>query len=309
MSALRYAIIGTGAVGGYYGGRMAHAGLDVHFLLRSDCAHVRAHGLRVESKFGDFSLPTVQAYGDASDMPRCDVAVVCLKTTQNAALPDILPRVLHEQGQVLLIQNGLNIERPVAAVVGERRVLAGLAFLCSNKVGPGHIRHLDYGAIRLGRYRADGEPAGIDATMRAIADDLTAAGLEISLVDDLQLARWQKLVWNIPYNGLSVVLDAMTDALMADPHSRALVEALMGEVVAGAAACGKTIEPAFVEKMLRDTEQMKPYRTSMKVDHDEGRPMEVEAIFGEALRSARAAGEAVPRIEMLYQQLKFLDGR
>jgi len=191
--------------------------------------------------------------------------------------------------------------------VGEDRVYGGLAFLCSNKVGPGHIKHLDYGRIMLGRWTADGQPAGTDRTMQRIKADFDRAGVPFDLADDLLLARWKKLVWNIPYNGLSVVLDATTDELMADPASRQLVEALMWEVVAGAAAFGRTIEPSFVQKMLDDTERMTPYRTSMKIDADEKRPMEVEAMFGNPVRAAAERGVELPRIETLYRQLAFID--
>lgn len=119
----------------------------------------------------------------------------------------------------------------------------------------------------------------------------------------------QKLVWNIPYNGLSVVLDASTDELMANEDTRALVEQLMGEVIAGAAACSRHIPDSFIAKMLDHTANMQPYCTSMKIDYDQCRPLEVEAIFGNPLRIAQAAGVDLPRIATLYQQLKFLDAK
>ena len=311
MAGRRYAILGTGALGGYYGARLHHAGCDVHFLLRSDYEHVLEQGLTVESAEGDFSIPAdaIHAYGRAADMPRCHTVCICLKATQNDALADLLPHVLADDGVVLLIQNGLGLEADVAALTGDRPVYGALAFLCSNKVGPGHIRHLDYGSIKLGRFTPDGSPAGVDATMRQIRDDFVSAGVPLTCCDDLLLARWQKLVWNIPYNGLSVVLDATTDALMADPACRRLIEQLMGEVADGAEAFGRTIEPAFIRQMLDDTARMTPYRTSMKIDDDEGRPMEVEAMFGNPVRAAADRGVPLRRIEMLYQQLRFLDAR
>ena len=138
-----YAIIGTGALGGFYGARLHRAGAEVHFLLHSDHDHVRRHGLKVQSKNGDFHLPQVNAHGRAEDMPRCDVVLVALKTTHNHLLPGILPHVVKDDGVVLVIQNGLGMEHDVARIVGPARVMGGLSFLCSNKVGPGHIRHLD----------------------------------------------------------------------------------------------------------------------------------------------------------------------
>jgi 2-dehydropantoate 2-reductase len=123
----------------------------------------------------------------------------------------------------------------------------------------------------------------------------------------MHLARWKKLVWNIPYNGLSVILDAMTDQLMKNPFSRHLVWEIMGEVVAGAASCGHPIGQTFVQEMLDYTDSMVSYRTSMKIDFDEKRPMEVEAIFGNPVRAINNAHGSAPRMEMLYQELKYLD--
>ena len=304
-----YAIIGTGALGGFYGARLHRAGMDVHFLLHSDHEHVRRQGLRIESKDGDFVLPNVNAHGRAEDIPKCDVVLVALKTTQNHLLPTLIPSALKDDGVVLIIQNGLGMEHAVAQRVGPARVMGGLSFLCSNKVGPGHIRHLDYGAVAFAEYSPEEKPRGISDRMRAIGGDFERAGIEVELIEDLILARWKKLVWNIPYSGLSVVLNAMTDELMRNPATRELVVNLMREVVAGAAAVGRVIPDRFIEKMLGDTDKMPPYRTSMKIDFENRRPMEVEAIFGNPVRAAKAAGTELPRIEMLYQQLKFLDAR
>jgi 2-dehydropantoate 2-reductase len=305
----RYAILGTGALGGFYGARLCRAGCDVHFLVHSDFEHVRQHGLVVDSKDGDFVLPRVQAYRDVRDMPVCDVAAVALKATHNHLLPSLLPPVLAEGGVVLLMQNGLGGEAEAARAAPGHAVLAALCFLCSNKVGPGHICHSDYGAVRFAQYSADGAAAGISESMRAMAQDFAAAGIEVDLLDDLLLARWQKLVWNVPMSGLSVVLDTNTGALMTDSHTRALAEDIMREVMAGARSCGRHIDDGFAQKMLDMTLAMKPYRASMKVDFDAHRAMEVEAIYGNPLRAAQQAGARMPLVETLYRQLKFLDAR
>ncbi|HEY9608575.1 putative 2-dehydropantoate 2-reductase [Allocoleopsis sp.] len=307
IKARRYAILGTGALGGYYGACLQRVGLEVHFLLHRDYQHVREQGLVIQSADGDFTLPYVNAYDDAAKMPACDVVIVALKTTQNHLLCDMLLPVVKDNGVVLVLQNGLGIEQEVAAIVGSKRVMGGLCFLCSNKVGPGHIHHLDYKQITLGEYLPDYQPGGLTERMRQIADDFERAGIPITLAEDLLLARWQKLVWNIPYNGLSVVLDATTNELMADQYTRSLVEQLMEEVVAGAAATARKISDRFIQTMLDYTEKMTPYRTSMKIDYDERRPLEVEAIVGNPLRVATAVGTNLPLISMLYRQLKFLN--
>ncbi|HXI82715.1 MAG TPA: putative 2-dehydropantoate 2-reductase [Verrucomicrobiae bacterium] len=300
-----YAIIGTGALGGFYGARLQRAGCDLHFLLHSDYEHVRQHGLICESPDGDFTLPKVNAYADVRDMPKCDVVCVCLKTTQNHLLPRLLSPIVKDDSVVLVMQNGLGMEAQVAEIVGAQHVVGGLCFLCSNKVGPGHIRHLGYTLVALGEFAT----RGMSERLRAIADDFRRANVETELAGDLDVARWQKLVWNIPYNGLSVILNATTSELMSQPQSRQLVEAIMREVVADARACGVVVTDEIIGKMLSNTEKMAPYRASMKIDYDDRRPLEIEAIFGNPLRAVQQAGAASPLLEQLYNQLKFLDSR
>ncbi|MBE9114925.1 putative 2-dehydropantoate 2-reductase [Lusitaniella coriacea LEGE 07157] len=302
-----YGIIGTGAIGGYYGACLQQAGFPVHFLLRSDYEWVKAKGLRIESVNGDFTLPRVNAYNDPAQMPACDVVLVALKTTQNQTLPQILPSLVGEGSTVVLLQNGLGIEEEVAKIPSVGRVLGGLCFICSNKIGAGHIRHLDYGQVTLGEYAQNNEPCGITMVMQEIEQDFKRAGIETQLSEDLHLSRWQKLVWNISYNGLSVVLDATTEEIMANENSRVLVRQLMEEVAIGAKTRDRAITPDFIEKMLDYTTKMKPYKTSMKLDYDSHRPLEIEAIFGNPLKIAQAANTDLPRIRMLYQQLQFLE--
>ncbi|MEH1811789.1 MAG: putative 2-dehydropantoate 2-reductase [Nostoc sp.] len=309
MSDRTYAILGTGALGGFYGARLQKAGLDVHFLLKSDYEQVKKYGLVVESKDGDFTLPEVHAYNDVEKMPQCDVVVVAMKTTQNHLLPKMLPPVVKDNGVVLVLQNGLGVEEEVAEIVGNVTVIGGLCFLCSNKVGPGHIHHLDYGQINFSEYTPNYQPSGITERMQQIADDFENAGISIELAEDLLLARWKKLVWNIPYNGLSVILNARTDELMAYEYTSKLVEQLMYEVAAGAKSYGRIISDRFIQTMLDYTVKMTPYRPSMKIDYDEHRPLEIEAIFGNPLRKAQAVGVNLAQISCLYHQLKFLDAR
>ena len=303
----RYAILGAGAVGAFYGARLQHAGLTVHFLAHHDYDHLSQQGLKVDSPQGNFVLPHLQVYRDVHHMPRCEVVIVSLKTTQNHLLTQFLPVVLQEDGVVFILQNGLGIEEEVANIVGAHRVMGGLCFLCSHKVGPGHVCHLDYGSIMVGEYHSDYEPVGISKRMQQIADDFNQAGISIQLVEDLLLARWKKLVWNIPFNGLSVVLRAKTDAIMTHPESRQLVEQLMWEVVKGAKSSQRIIPESFVEKMLRDTANMVSYKTSMMLDYEAKKRLEVESIFGNPLRFAKRAGTELLHVAMLYRQLKFLD--
>ena len=309
MNKRTYAILGTGALGGFYGAKLQKSGLEVHYLLKSDYQQVSENGLIIESKDGDFTLSQVNAYSHVDKMPQCDVVIISLKTTQNQLLPDLLPPIVKDDGVVLVLQNGLGIEADVAEIVNNVSIIGGLCFLCSNKVAPGHIHHLDYGQITLGAYASNYQATGITKKMREVGTDFENAGISIELLEDLLLGRWKKLVWNIPYNGLSVILNATTNELMTDLYTRTLVECLMNEVSLGAKSTGRLIPASFIKTMLDYTVKMKPYRTSMKIDCDEKRPLEVEAIFGNPLRTAAENDVSLPLIRCLYQQLKFLDIR
>jgi 2-dehydropantoate 2-reductase len=303
----RYAVIGTGAVGSFYGARLAAAGHEVHFLARSDADALRTGGLRVESVDGDIVLPEVSVATDPADLPPVDVVLVAVKTTANGALGELLGPLDASGRIVVAMQNGLGVDDQAAAAAPASTVLGGLCFVCATRERPGFVRHLDFGAVSLGERTADGAAAGITPAVEAVGADLAGAGIEIRRRPDLVAARWQKLMWNMPYNGLSVVLDAGTDQLQADPSSRALVTRLMREVEAASVAIGHPTGDGFVDQMLEYTDRMTPYAPSMKLDHEAGRPMELAAIYDEPLRVAAAAGAPMRELTALADLLHFLD--
>ena len=304
---LTFAVLGVGAVGGLYGGLLAKAGYDVHFLARSDFDHLQSQGLQVDTPLGDFHLRP-QVYRDVQEMPQVDCVIVSWKTTANRNLGPLLAHFAPSKPIVLVLQNGLKIEQAAADVVGEASVLGGCCFLCSNKVGPGHIKHLDYGRIAIGAFDRSKE-GQITEAMQVVGAALSDARIDIQLAPSLAEIRWKKLAWNIPFNGLSVALSADTSAIMNDPAAGQLAEELMIEVAASAQACGVTVGRDHIDKMLNDTRKMVPYASSMLLDFQAGRPMEIEAIFGNPIRAAKASGYTPARIEMLYRLLCFLDSR
>lgn len=299
-----FAVLGSGALGGLYGAMLARAGHEVHFLLRSDYEHVRDNGWIIESHYGDFDLPRVHAHEVTDTMPACDVTVVSLKTTQNHLLGEMLAKPTSGGGLVLVLQNGLGNEADAANVVGSDRVLGGCCFLCSNKVGPGHVRHVDYGRIAFGEFDSRHSESGRAERLERL---LTNAGIDAVLEPDLHLTRWRKLMWNIPFNGLSVVLNASTKELVDDPCSLELVESIVVEVHRAAASCGANIPVDVIQRTINVTKSMVPYDSSMRIDYLNRAPMEVESILGNPIRAAKQNGAEMPKVEMLYQQLKFID--
>ncbi len=301
-----YAVIGTGAIGGYYGALLQRSGKEVHFLLHSDYDHVRKHGLTVLSPKGDFTLPEVRAYQDPCLLPRCDVAIVALKATANPILPNILPHVVNENGIVLLLQNGLGQEEPITAIAGVKTVISGLCFICSTKTTPGTICHQDYGSVILCQYAGEHQAGGITPAMIRIAKDLALAGVSVDMNPDLIEARWRKLVWNIPFSGLTTLFQVDTARIVNSPSLRGLATDVMHEVLDGAAALDRHIPESFIDTMMTTTRKMRPYFPSMKLDLDAGRVMELDAMFRKPIEVAFRKGKKLIRVEMLYEELNFL---
>lgn len=298
---MKYAIIGTGAVGGYYGGRLAHAGNEVHFLLHSDYDYVHEHGLQVDSCDGSFHLDAPNIYPTTADMPKVDVVIVALKTTRNHMLKELLPPLLHPETLVLLIQNGIGPEPILQQQFPNLYLAAGLAFICSAKTEPGRVNHQCYGSINIGNYSCKNQQI-----VDRLIQDFTEAGIKAASIEYHE-ARWKKAVWNMPFNGMTVVMNAQTNQLLANPATMQLIRRQMMEVIGAAQALGvKGLDESFADRMIEMTLSMTPYSPSMKLDYDFHRPMEIDYLYSNAIAEAHRAGYAMPCLEMLEAQLRFL---
>lgn len=293
------AVVGSGAIGLYYGGRLAAAGEDVRFLLRSDFDVVSKKGLKVQSVDGDFDVPTPRIYQDVSEIGPVDLVIVAWKATANHQLAKVLPPLLHAQTQVLTLQNGLGNCELLAEIVGPERVLGGLCFVCINRLSPGVICHSAGGRITVGEWRPHGTERHLELERR-----FKAAGIHGVAVDDLEKSQWEKLVWNIPFNGLSVAEGGVTtDILLATIESENEVRALMVEVVAAARGLGFDLSDDLIRFNIERTRPMGPYRTSSMIDFIEGRDVEVNPIWEEPLRRAETAGVPMPHTAALLARI------
>lgn len=294
------AVVGAGAIGLYYGGRLAAAGEDVRFLARSDYETLLKDGLKVESVHGDFEVPAVRAYRTPEEIGPVDLVIVAWKATSNHLLEKVLPPLLHGQTQVLTLQNGLGNCECIEKIVGPERVLGGLCFVCINRIAPGRVLHSAAGKVALGEWRP-----GVPGRAAEIARRFKAAGVPAVAVDNLVQAQWDKLVWNIPFNGLSVAEGGVTtDVLLASPETEREVRALMAEVIAAGRALGLTLSDELIDFHVERTRPMGPYRTSSMIDLVEGREIEVGPIWQEPLRQGQAAGVAMPHTAELLRRIR-----
>jgi 2-dehydropantoate 2-reductase len=320
---MKIAVVGCGALGSYYGAKLCHAGQDVHFLLRSDFDAVCRNGVTVRGVNEDFNVRPKCAR-TPEEIAQSDLVVIGLKTTANDQFPKLLPALVGKTTAVLTLQNGLGNEEQLARLFPSEQILGGLCFVCLNRLEPGVIHHMDYGMIRLGEFQRPPQPR-----THEIAALFQTAGVKCNIAEDLALAHWEKLVWNVPFNGLGVASAAgfdsfrasgsgfqipnplepclTTDKLLADARWEKLVRELMLEIIAAAGALGFAVPAALAEKQIERTRTMGAYKPSTLVDFECGRPLELESLFLEPLRQAQREGVAIPRMETLCRVLQALE--
>jgi len=318
---VKIAVVGCGAVGSFYGAKLARAREDVHFLLRSDYDAVHRKGVQIRSPQGDFRV-----------QPKCarlpeeigvsDVVLIALKTTANDQFSRLLPPLIGSSTVLLTLQNGLGNEEQLAAVGPIDRIMGGLCFVCLNRIEPGVIHHLDHGQIILGEFQRWPEPRTHD-----VASRFRNAGVPCGVTDNLQRTHWEKLVWNIPFNGLGVAsaagLEAVQDGTLADDSQfkpclstdkllqheawTTLVRELMKEIIGAARALSLDLENELADKQIERTRTMGAYKASTLIDFERGQPLELHSLFVEPLRQGRAAGCDMPRLAALCRVLEQLD--
>jgi 2-dehydropantoate 2-reductase len=315
---MKIAVVGCGALGSYYGARLCRAGHEVHFLLRSDYDAVRQGGVTVRSAGGDIHVRPICAR-DPREIGPAELVLIGLKTTANFALPRLLPPLAGPETAVLTLQNGLSNEAAIAALVGAEKTLGGLCFVCLNRVGPGEILHVAHGTIVMGEYGRPSQPR-----TRLIAGTIAASGVPCKITEDLAAAHWEKLVWNIPFNGLGVAgaagLEAVergqidpgqmlgpcltTDLLLDKARWEKLVRELMMETIHAAQALGLAVPDSAADRQIDRTRDMGAYKASTLIDFELGRELELESLFLEPMRQARQAGVDCPRLAALCNVLK-----
>jgi 2-dehydropantoate 2-reductase len=319
---MKIAVVGCGAVGSYYGGKLAHSGEDVHFLLRSDYETVRRKGVHIRSPQGNFHV-----------QPRCAVSpeqigiselvLIALKTTANDQFHKLLPPLVGSNTAVLTLQNGLGNEEQLAQFFPEEQIMGGLCFVCLNRLEPGLIHHIEHGLVVLGEFQRFPEPRTHD-----IASMFRQAGIPCKVTDKLEQAHWEKLAWNIPFNGLGVASAAgyealhnpagkvsitgpclTTDRLLTDLKWEQVIRELMSEIISAAKALGFHLPDDLLHKQIERTRTMGAYKASTLIDFERGQPLELESLFLRPLQQAQRAGVSTPRLERLCKILRDLDAK
>ena len=302
---MHFAIIGAGAVGGYYGALLARSGQQVSFVARG--AHleaIRARGLRIESgAVGDF-VATVRAESDPARIGHADVVVIAVKTYDNdTALPLALP-MTGPTTTVLTIQNGVDSAEDVARVVGEARTIAGATYIATAIEAPGVIRQTgSHRRVVFGE--VFGATAEVSPRVHAIAGAMKAADIHAEAMADARVPIWEKFVYLAPFAAFTGAARLPIGPIWGDVAGRSAFLQAVGEVAAVARASGVGIRDDILSYIESYVDRIPPAtRSSLLIDLSQGRRIEVESLAGSVVRRGRAVGVATPMMEALYAALK-----
>jgi len=291
-------LFGPGAVGAFYGSVLAKSGCEVSVVARSGASDIQTNGITINShSLGEWTFRPHQVFATVPSMSTVDVIILSAKAIRNYS-EDLRPAV-HSQTRILILQNGIDVEAPYQLAYPNNVIGSGLAFVCANRQSVTHVNHIDYGRIVVGRY-----DQGDDPVLLNVVDRFNHYGVPAKYSSTSRLDRWRKMVWNVGFNPISAIVRSTTDVVLAIPELEAVCRAAMAEVMAIAAADGYPLSIDTVERNISDTRLMTPYKTSMLLDVEAGRPIERGAILANAIRLADRMGVPVPTMKTLNALLK-----
>lgn len=294
-------IVGAGAIGSFYGAILKRAGCSVSTVLRSEYEAVKANGISISSPLGDLSYRPDQVYrdGDRPDSPP-DYLLLCVKVLPGVDRAALVRPWMGPETRLVLIENGLDIERELADAFPDNPIISCLAFIAASRTGPGKVEHKAYGRLAMGRF-----PEGVDDDTRTLADLFISGGINIDLTEQVVGERWRKCVWNTPFNPLSVLANGADTLTMLDTEGgEELVREMMKETIATAAADGHPLEDKLIEQNISGTRKMPAYKNSMALDYLNDRPIELDAVLGNVVAIARRHGVPVPHLNTVLTTLR-----
>lgn len=298
---MKVAVIGAGAVGTFYGAKLQNSGLEVEYYSKT-LAKFSGKQVKIHSIWGDFQVK-VQAFSQTTNMSFADLLIISTKVNNVKEdfknILELIQPILKRESILLFLQNGINMEETIAKKI-KNPVLGGLAFTCINRISPNVIHHLDYGLVKIGSLKKANKREAIQ-----VVELFQKAGIEVQLTNDLRRSRFEKLLWNVPFNSLSVIGNTDTKTLIQNPNMKQLAYNLMNEVKLIANYEGKKITSKMIRDMIQRTERMQPYKTSMLLDFEAKRKMEVDAILGQLVKMSKTYKLHTPHLNIVYSVLDF----
>lgn len=298
----RILVIGAGGVGIYFSGRLAQAGAEVSVVARGDYEVASHTGYDIHSVAGDFHFMPAAVLKRAADYEgEADYIILASKVLPDVNAVELLrPAVRSPKTVIVLIQNGIDIEKRIAEAFPENQLLSTIAYIGVSRPAPGQVLHQGSGELKMGNY-----PSGVTPEAKRLAVLFEAAKVKCELYEDIGFVRWNKLVWNLPFNPVSVLAGGATTREMTQRDElETLCRTLMSEVIRVANAYGVALSENNADSQMEFTRNFPAYKTSMLQDYEAGRELEVEAILGNTVRLAAARGVPVPHMESCYALLK-----
>ena len=301
---MRIAVMGAGSVGGYIGGMLARGGHDVSLIVRGEpLAAIRANGLRVIRDSEEFTVPCL-ATDTPADVGPVDVALLTVKTYQNATAVPAMAPLVGPKTTVLCLQNGVDSYLVPANAFGNEKVMAGAVYIEAGREGPGVVRQSG-DVVRV----VFGEPDGsLSQRGRAIEEALTGSGVPAEFTGDLRTGLWCKFLFIATMAGTTAMARERLAELMPRPEWRPLVVGCLREIEAAGRANGVNFPPDIHETTLAYIEEnLEDLQASLHTDVMAGRPLELETFAGAVVRAGRAAGVPTPINDVIYAMLKPLE--
>jgi 2-dehydropantoate 2-reductase len=306
---MKFAIFGAGGVGSFYGAMLARGGKEVVFIGRGE--HLKAmkdKGLTVKSyKHGEFTVKEsdrVKFTQNPEEAKGADVVLVCVKSYDTEKVAPAVAEILPPKGVAVSVQNGIENEEILAKFVGKERVLGATAFIGAFVAEPGVVVHEAAGLLEIGEL--DGKPT---ERVERIVEEMKKCQIEARVSKDINYTLWKKLTWNVAFNPYSVITGSTVGELLNDPLTYQVLKKLMEECYRVAKAYGVELKPKVMENYLRSSPDLMNYKTSMLLDFERGKPIEIEGITGALIRKARAKGIEVPYNYTVYATVKHLDAK
>jgi 2-dehydropantoate 2-reductase len=293
---MKIAVFGAGGVGAFYGGLLSRAGHDVHFVARgAQLTALRTQGLHISSlSLGEIHVPPVPATARAADIGVVDLVLLSVKAHQTAGVLDEVAHLMGRGTIVMALQNGVEADELLAERFGAERVASAVVYVGATLEAPGFVRHVAAGTLVISNH----EP---------VREVLASTGLPVRIAPDIARQRWHKLAWNASFNAISALTLRSSQDLLGNPSTRALLLAMMREVLAVANAQGVALAQSDIDQLVATTEKAAAIRTSMLVDRERGRQLETDALVGVVVRKGREAGVPTPIAEVLYALLTAID--
>lgn len=299
---MKIGIIGTGAVGGYFGGKLAQAGLDVTFIARGETLkQLKENGLKILSFKGDFEIKKPKVTSDLRALNDVDVVLLCVKSYSTREVAKTLKPYLSNDAIVVSMQNGIENEDILAEILGKNSVVGSIVFITAGIKSPGVISHTGYGSLTLGELNGQ-----ITERIRNLEKIFLKAGIPAGVTSNLKTELWSKLMLNIPYNGFTALVRGSLSNFKEIPEAQECFNRALKEVQQVAKLEGIIISEEAVENAVKFTKNEKfgTFKSSTLFDVEAGKQLEIEALQGAVIRAAKKHNLDVPVNKLLYALLK-----